>query len=33
MWCNGSADILEVEADSLESFDGLQKDLSTLSKD
>ncbi len=33
MWCNGSADILEVEADSLESFDGIQKDLSTMSKD
>ncbi len=33
MWCNGSADILEVEADSLESFDGLQRDLSSLSKD
>lgn len=33
MWCNGSADILEVEADSLESFDGLQRDIASLSKD
>src|SRR5213593_3243636 len=33
LWCNGSADILEVEADSLESFDGLQRDLVSLSKD
>lgn len=33
LWCNSSADILEVEADSLESFDGLQKDLASLSKD
>src|SRR5712692_9274151 len=33
MWCNGPADILEVEADSLESFDGIQKDLSTMSRD
>jgi predicted DNA binding protein len=33
MWCNGTADILEIEADSLESFDGLQRDVFTLSKD
>ena len=33
MWCNGAADILEVEADSLESFDGVQKDMSSMSKD
>ena len=33
MWCNGAADILEVEADSLESFDGVQKDMASMSKD
>lgn len=31
-WCNFSADVLEVEADSLESFEGLQQDLSSMSK-
>ena len=32
-WCNSAADVLEVEADSLESFEGMQKDLVLMGKD
>ncbi len=31
-WCNSAADVLEIEADSLESFEGLQHDLNGMSK-
>ena len=27
VWCNSGADILEIEADGFESFEGLQKEL------
>src|SRR5207245_11404077 len=32
LWCNDQTDILEIEADGLESFEGLQKELSLISK-
>src|SRR5438309_12019305 len=32
LWCNDQTDILEIEADGLESFAGLQKELSLISK-
>lgn len=31
-WCNGSADILEIEANGLETFEQLQRELSLVSK-
>jgi predicted DNA binding protein len=32
LWCNSNTDILEIEADGLESFEGLQKELDSASK-
>ncbi len=32
-WCNSGADILEIESDGLETFDGIQKELATHSKE
>lgn len=32
LWCNNDTDILEIEADGVESFEGLQKELSSVSK-
>lgn len=31
-WCNSASDILEIEADSLESYEGIQNDLNAMSK-
>ncbi len=33
MWCNHSSDIMEVEADTFGTFEGLQKEFTKLSKD
>lgn len=32
LWCNGHADIVEIEADGFTSFDGVQKELETPRK-
>ncbi len=32
-WCNSAADILEIESDGLETFDGIQKELAAQSKE
>lgn len=32
LWCNGGTDILEIEADGLETFEGLQKEMTSSSK-
>ncbi len=32
-WCNSSADILEIEATNLETFEGIQKELTAMSKE
>ena len=32
MWCNHAADILEIEADSFATFEGLQKELTNIAK-
>ena len=32
MWCNHSADILEIEADGFATFEGLQREFTTISK-
>src|SRR5438445_13006544 len=32
MWCNHAADILEIEADGFATFEGLQKEMTTIAK-
>jgi hypothetical protein len=32
LWCNNGTDILEIEADGLETFEGLQKEMASSSK-
>ncbi len=32
LWCNSGTDILEIEADGLETFEGLQKEMASASK-
>ena len=33
LWCNDHTDILEIEADGLEAFDSIQKELAVISKE
>lgn len=33
MWCNSGADILEIESGNLDSFEGIQKELASMSKE
>ncbi len=33
LWCNTSTDILEIEADGLESYDGIQREMTRQSKE
>ena len=32
-WCNSGTDILEIEANNLETFEGIQKELAAMSKE
>ncbi len=32
MWCNSGADILEIESNDLDAFEGIQKELASISK-